>query len=101
MIWLALGSLLLAAAAFGRGRSTLELPRILALVALLALAAASLRVYPPTRAAAGLGIGTAAAAALRFAWDPAPGRQWLRWWALALGLCAGLFALFGPAGGIF
>ena len=102
MAWLILGALLLLLAVRGGGGKAARVDA-LAMAALACLAAAawwSLRVYPPSRAAPmllalplGLLLLLAKGAwALPFA---------ARCSALALGSAASLFALFGPADGLF
>lgn len=99
MIYLALGSLLLVAAALGRRPRRFDALSALALVLLLALVLAATRVYPPATEAAAVGSGAIVAVVARLiVRDPEPA---LRWIALAAGIAAGLFAVFGPADGLF
>ena len=102
MAWLILGALLLLLAVRGGGGKAARVDPV-GIAALACLAAAafwSLRVYPAARAAPML---LAAPLGLLLL---LPGRGWrtpfaARCAALALGSAASLFALFGPAEGLF
>ena len=102
MAWLALGALLLLLAVpAGRGKTARVDP--IALAAILGFAATAWRalsVYPagkvaPIALAWAAALGLMLAAGRRSAPTPA------RWTLLALGAAASLFALFGPADGLF
>lgn len=102
MAWLILGALLLLLAVRGdRGKvARLDALGMAALACLAAAAWWSLRVYPPARAAPML-LAAPLGLLLLF-----PGGAWrapsaARWAALTLGAAASLFALFGPADGLF
>lgn len=102
MAWLILGALLLLLAVRGGGgkAARLDAPAVAALACLAAAAFWSLRVYPAPRAAPML---LAAPLGLLLV---LPKGKWgapsaARWAALALGAAATLFALFGPAEGLF
>lgn len=103
MAWLILGALLLLLAVRGGGGKAgrLDSPGVAALACLAASAWWSLGVYPVARAAPML-----VAAPLGLLLLLLPGRGLgmplaARWAALALGAAASLFALFGPADGLF
>ena len=101
MIYLALGSLLLAGGAIGqRARQrSVDALTFLAIAVFLAFAAGATRVYPPGTEAEAIAAGIALAIVGRLiVRDPTPA---LRWLALALGTASGLYALLGPAGGLF
>lgn len=101
MAWLILGALLLLLAVRGgRGKARLDSAGIAALACLAAAAWWSLRVYPAARAAPMLLAAPLGLLLLlpKGAWG-APFVA--RWAALALGAAASLFALFGPAEGLF
>jgi hypothetical protein len=103
MAWLILGALLLLLAVRGGGgkAARLDPPAMAALACLAAAAWWSLRVYPVARAAPML---LAAPLGVLLLLLPGRGRAIpfaARCAALALGSAASLFALFGPAEGLF
>jgi hypothetical protein len=100
MFWLALGSALLLWSAFTAPARRVDGAAALGLLVLLALTVGAVRVYPARSEAAALIGGSLAAAFLLWMLGARmPG--WTRWAALAAGVGAGLFSLFGPAQGLF
>ena len=103
MAWLAIGALLLLLATpGGRGKAALRLdpPAAAALAAFAAAAWLALSVYPPGRVAPVALAWAAGFGLLRLARAPAA-RQMARWALLTLGIASSLFALLGPADGLF
>ena len=101
MAWLLLGALLLLLAVPARGGKAVDSTGVAAIAGFAATAWRALSVYPPGKVApialawaaamlAMLLLGRRRAAPLR-----------ARWALLALGAASSLFALFGPADGLF
>lgn len=100
MAWLALGSTLLLLALMGAGgKPRLDAPTAASGICLLATGLTALRVYQPGMVAAILFGGLCAALLLGRAGMLK--RRPARWAALTVGAVASLFALFGPADGLF
>ncbi|HEX8669073.1 MAG TPA: hypothetical protein VF727_11965 [Allosphingosinicella sp.] len=100
MAWLALGAFLLSFAALGRGgKPAFDLTGALAAAALLVAVAGAWRVYTPVEALLTVALAAAAALLARKLLGREP--PWLRPAALLSGAAAALFALLGPADGLF
>lgn len=99
MAWLALATTLLLWSAFAERSRRVDALAVLGWACIIALTAGAVRVYPPRTETLALVGGTAAAAIAL--WLTGSFRPWARWAALSIGLAAGLFAIFGPAQGLF